>query len=120
MLRESFKEKLEHRNEFPDMPISYGFRGRREFWFARHEKPFHYPLPQGKELDPKHVSQVANSLNPEVHFTQEACAALVVIPESFLEPALDLFITKAKQQGTDTVDLNFVKTANTRWVSNEE
>jgi flavin reductase (DIM6/NTAB) family NADH-FMN oxidoreductase RutF len=120
MLRESFKEKLDHRDEFPDMPISYGFRGGSEFWFARHEKPFHYPLPRGKELEPEYVFQVANRLDPEVHFTHEACAALVVIPAPFLEPALGVFVTKAKKQGTGTVDLDFVKAANTRWSGDEE
>ena len=27
MLRQSFRKKLGNRDEFPDMPISYGFRG---------------------------------------------------------------------------------------------
>jgi len=120
MLRESFKEKLEHRDEFPDIPISYGFRGGSEFWFARHEKPFHFPLPRGKELEPEYVSQVANRLDPEVHFTHEACAALVDIPASFLEAALGVFVTKARKQSTGTVDLAFVKAANTRWSGDAE
>ncbi|MDP6436950.1 MAG: hypothetical protein QF803_02065 [Gammaproteobacteria bacterium] len=115
MLRESFKKKLDHRNEFPDIPISYGFRGGSEFWFARHEKPFHYPIPRGKELEPEYVFQVANRLDPAVRFTREACAALVVIPTPFLESALGVFVNKAKKQGTGIVDLNFVRTANTRW-----
>jgi hypothetical protein len=39
----------------------------------------------------------------------------VVIPAPFLEPALGVFITKAKREDKDTVDLDFVKSANTRW-----
>ena len=81
------------------MPISYGFRGGSEFWFARHEEPFHYPIPRGKELEPEFVFQIANKQDPGVRFTREACAALVVIPAPFLEPALGVFITKAKKQG---------------------
>jgi len=120
MLRQSFRKKLGHRDEFPDMPISYGFRGGSEFWFARHEKPFHYPLPRGKELEPEFVFQVANKLDPEVRFTHEACAALVVIPAPFLEPALGVFVTKAKKWGVDTVDLDFVRSANTRWSGDKD
>ena len=25
------------------MPLSYGFRGGNEFWFATHNQPFHIP-----------------------------------------------------------------------------
>ncbi|MAF83433.1 MAG: hypothetical protein QGH93_02465 [Gammaproteobacteria bacterium] len=120
MLRKSFKNKLYKRDEFPDMPISYGFRGGSEFWFARHEEPFHFPIPRGKELEPTFVFQVANKLDPDISFTIEACAALVVIPAPFLEPALGVFVTKAKAKGVKVVDLDFVKSANTRWSGNKE
>lgn len=115
MLRKSFKQKLDKRDEFPSMPISFGFRGGSEFWFTSHNEPFHFPIPRGKELEPEFVFQIANKLDPRIKFTMDACAALVVIPAPFLEPALGVFVTKAKQEGTDTVDLAFVKSANTRW-----
>jgi flavin reductase (DIM6/NTAB) family NADH-FMN oxidoreductase RutF len=115
MLRKSFKKKLDKRDEFPNMPLSYGFRGGSEFWFTSHREPFHFPIPRGKELEPEFVFQIANKLDPRIKFTMDACAALVVIPAPFLEPALGVFVTKAKQEGTDTVDLHFVKSANTRW-----
>jgi hypothetical protein len=44
----------------------------------------------------------------------------VVIPAPFLEPALGVFITKAKKWGVDTVDLDFVRSANTRWSGDQE
>ncbi len=115
MLRESFKKKLDNRDEFPDMPISYGFRGGSEFWFTQHKEPFHHPLPKGKDMDPEFIFQVANKLDPDIQFTLEACALLVGIPPAFLEPALGVFISKAKETGTTTVDLEFAKSANTRW-----
>jgi flavin reductase (DIM6/NTAB) family NADH-FMN oxidoreductase RutF len=115
LLRKSFKQKLDKRDEFPNMPISYGFRGGSEFWFTSHKEPFHFPLPRGKELDPAFVFQIANKLDPDVDFAMDACQALVVIPAPFLEPALGVFVTKAKKDNVRTVDLKFVKSANTRW-----
>jgi len=115
MLRQSFKKKLDSRDEFPNMPISYGFRGGSEFWFTSHAEPFHFPLPRGKELEPDFIYQIANKLDPGVHFTIEACSLLVGIPPAFLEAALGVFVSKAKQQGTDTVDLDFANSLNTRW-----
>jgi flavin reductase (DIM6/NTAB) family NADH-FMN oxidoreductase RutF len=115
LLRASFRRKLEKREEFPDMPLSYGFRGGSQFWFARHERPFHYPIPRGKELELEFVVQVANRLHPGVRFTRDACAVLTSIPAPFLEAALGVFITKALKQGVSVVDLEFVRAANTRW-----
>ena len=45
LMKESWQQKLEKREQFPDMPISYGFRGSKDFWFARHGKPFGIPVP---------------------------------------------------------------------------
>ena len=115
MLRQTFKKMLDKRDEFPNMPISYGFRGGSEFWFTSHNEPFNYPIPRGKELDPQFVFQIANRLHPKIKFTLDACAALVVIPAPFLEPALGVFVTKAKNENVETIDLDFVKSANTRW-----
>ena len=48
LLKESIKMKLDSRREFPDMPLSYGFRGGDNFWFTRHNQPFHIPVPRDK------------------------------------------------------------------------
>ena len=50
LMPESFRQKLLERRVFPDMPISYGFRGGKEFWFVRHGEPFHLPVPKGKGM----------------------------------------------------------------------
>ena len=45
-MKESWKQKLDQSDQFPDMPISYGFRGGNDFWFVRHGKPFGIPVPR--------------------------------------------------------------------------
>ena len=115
LMRKSFKKKLIERQEFPDMPISYGFRGGNEFWFARHGEPFHIALPEGKGLDPQGIYRMANGLDSDIRFTEEACKLLTVVPAPFVEAALGVFVNKAKQSNVTEVDANFIKTAETRW-----
>lgn len=115
LLRKSFKKKLEERHEFPDMPISYGFRGGQDFWFTRHGTPFRIPLPEGKGLDHQGIYRMANGLDSDIRFTEEACQLLTGIPAPFVEAALGVFVKKAKSKNVGEVDAEFVKSANTRW-----
>ena len=112
LLKESVKQKLEAGEEFPDMPISYGFRGGNEFWFTRHTRPFHIPVP--RELGPKHgeIYYMANKLDPEVRFTEEACKKLVGVPKAFLKIALKGIIKEAKENSVSMVDEAFMEQVN--------
>lgn len=118
LMRKSFMTKLTERKEFPDMPISYGFRGGKEFWFTRHSKPFHIPLPEGKGLDHQGIYRMANGLDSDIRFTEEACKLLTVVPAPFVEAALGMFVDKARESNVSEVDANFIKTAETRWSRN--
>ncbi|MCP4001950.1 MAG: hypothetical protein GY727_13660 [Gammaproteobacteria bacterium] len=115
LMRESFKIKLEERKEFPDMPISFGFRGGSEFWFARHGKPFYIGMPENRGMDQQGIYRVANGMDTEIHFTEEACKLLVGIPVPFAEAALGLFIEKAKKDNVVKVDVDFINSVNNRW-----
>ncbi len=109
LMKESFKKKLDNREEFPDMPISYGFRGGREFWFTRHGTPFNFPVPRDKGPDHASILYMANKLDPAVRFTEEACKALTGVPKAFIEVVLEGIIDEAKKQGVSMVDQNFIE-----------
>ena len=112
LLKESVKEKLDNRREFPDMPISFGFRGGNEFWFTRHGKPFYIPVP--RELGPQHqeIYYMANKLDPEIRFTDGACRKLTGIPKAFIRSALGGIIKEAKKQSVTMVDEDFLDEVN--------
>ncbi|NND37488.1 MAG: hypothetical protein HKN81_10190 [Gammaproteobacteria bacterium] len=109
LLKESFKTKLDSLQEFPDMPLSYGFRGGSEFWFATHNQPFHIPVPQGKGPDHNRIYYQANKIDPGVRFDEEACKLLTGIPQLFLEVVLKGLVDAANEQGVTMIDADFVK-----------
>jgi flavin reductase (DIM6/NTAB) family NADH-FMN oxidoreductase RutF len=115
LMQDRFKTKLEERRSFPNMPISFGFRGGNEFWFTQHNEPFNIKLPEGKGLDGQGIYRIATGLDSDISFTQEACDLLTVVPAPFVEAALSVFVKKAKEQNITEVDANFIKTADTRW-----
>jgi flavin reductase (DIM6/NTAB) family NADH-FMN oxidoreductase RutF len=109
LLKESFKTKLDNRLEFPDMPLSYGFRGGEEFWFATHNQPFRIPVPQGKGPDHNRIYYAANKIDPDIRFDEEACKMLTGIPQVFLDVVLTGIADAAREQGVTMIDPDFVK-----------
>lgn len=109
LMKESFKTKLDNRREFPDMPLSYGFRGGSEFWFAKHNQPFFIPMPRDKGADHSRIYYAANKVDPEIRFTEDACVMLTGIPSVFLEVVLKGIVDTAKEQGVSMIDADFVK-----------
>ncbi len=108
LMKASWKQKLDQREEFPDMPISYGFRGGKDFWFVRHGKPFGIPIPRGKGQSSSRIYYMANKLDPEVRFTEEACRKLAEIPPAFIDVALEGIIKEAKEQSLSMVGGEFL------------
>lgn len=108
LMKEGFKKKLDNRDEFPNMPISYGFRGGNEFWFTRHGAPFYFPVPRDKGPDHASILYKANKLDPDVRFTEEACRALTGIPKAFIDVVLDGIVDEARNQGVAVVDADFI------------
>jgi flavin reductase (DIM6/NTAB) family NADH-FMN oxidoreductase RutF len=109
LLKETFKQKLDNRREFPDMPLSYGFRGGDEFWFAQHSQPFFFPVPRNKGQAHGKIFYMANKINPEVRFTEDACKQLVNVPTVFLDTVLKGLTEEANKQGVKMIDVDFVK-----------
>lgn len=115
LLKESFEKRLEEQKEFPNMPISYGFRHNetaRRFFFSSHNRPFPVSLPSPPGLEYGTIYYKANKLDPEVRFTHDACKLLVDVPKAFLGVALKGIIKEAKSQGVTMVDEEFMKVFN--------
>lgn len=88
---------------FPDVPVDYGYRDSTNFWCSSFKKPFAEKI-QAKEGDVSTVIYAAKRIDPEVTFTDEACARLTKIPRIFLKAALTQMVKIAKEEGIATID----------------
>ena len=91
-----------NRNNYPAVPVDYGYRDSTNFWYSKFKKPVSEKIP-AKEGDPKSVMYAAERIDPEVKFTEEACAKLVKIPRIFLKAALTQMVNIAKEEGFKTI-----------------
>jgi len=118
LLKESFKKKLDSRQDFPDMPLSYGFRGGGEFWFAKHEQPFYFPVPRNKGDSHRHIYYMANKVDPDIRFSEDACLELTSVPKVFLDVVLDGLLAEARSESVHMIDKQFVKAVEARRARN--
>ena len=86
-------------NNFPRVPVDYGYRDSTNFWYTKFKKPISEKIPEKNDGDVKSVIYAADRIDPEVKFTEEACAKLVKIPRIFLKAALTQMVKIAKEEG---------------------
>lgn len=82
---------------FPQIPVDYGYRDNTHFWYAASKKYKSEPIPQKKEMDISSVRYAADRMDPNIHFTDEACRKLTRVPRIFLKAALDGCVKWAKE-----------------------
>lgn len=88
---------------FPSVPVDYGYRDSTNFWYTKFKKPIAEKI-QAKEGDVNSVMYAAKRIDPDVTFTNEACAKLTKIPRIFLKAALTQMVEIAKKEGIKVID----------------
>lgn len=91
-------------NNFPSIPVDYGYRDSTNFWYTKFSKPISEKIPEKNDGDVKSVMYAADRIDPEIKFTEEACAKLTKIPRIFLKPALTQMVNIAREEGFKIID----------------
>jgi flavin reductase (DIM6/NTAB) family NADH-FMN oxidoreductase RutF len=113
LLKKQWADNMGDRaTKMPRMPITFGFRGGTQFWFAELKKPFWYTVPTNKGPKEEAILYEANRLDPEVTFTRDACKELTGVPRPFVKTALRGIVKQAKEQGITHIDVAFVQKVN--------
>jgi len=89
---------------FPKVPVDYGYRDSKSFWYTRFRRPTSAPIPCKPGMDIATVQYAADRIDPEVQFTEEACGRLVKIPRIFLKAALNGIVEQSKTMNLPRVD----------------
>lgn len=106
LMQEKYHDSIVHgvkKNNFPRVPVDYGYRDSTNFWYTKFSTPISEKIP-AKEGDVKSVIYAAERIDPNVKFTEQACAKLVKIPRVFLKMALTQMVEIAKEEGISVID----------------
>ena len=91
-------------NNFPRVPVDYGYRDSTNFWYTKFSRPISEKIPEKNDGDVKSVMYAADRIDPEIKFTGEACAKLTKIPRIFLKAALTQMVNIAREEGIKLID----------------
>lgn len=88
--------------DFPRVPVDYGYRDSKNFWYTRFQLPIPELLPM-RQTTVSSVKYAADRIDDTVKFTDEACAKLVKVPRIFLPTALKGCVAWAKEHNVTLI-----------------
>lgn len=88
---------------FPSVPVDYGYRDNKNFWYTRFKRPIAEPIPASKGISLDTVKYAASRIDTEVKFTDEACQKLIKVPRVFLNTVLKGCVSWAKENNVTLI-----------------
>lgn len=88
--------------DFPRVPVDYGYRDSKNFWYTTFKRPHPELLPI-RETSLSSVKYAAERIDDKIQFTDEACMKLVKVPRIFLPTALRGCVQWAKENNVSLI-----------------
>ena len=97
--------------DFPNLPVDYGYRDSKNFWFHRKTK-MRAELLQVRQASLESVRYAADRADDKVKFTDDALKMLLGVPRIFLPVALKGCVQWAKENNVELVTEEHMKIIN--------
>ena len=97
--------------DFPSLPVDYGYRDSKNFWFHRKTR-MRAELLQVREASLESVRYAADRVDDKIRFTDEALKTILGVPRPFLPMVLKGCVAWAKENGVELIDENHMKIIN--------
>ena len=98
-------------SDFPNLPVDYGYRDSKNFWFHRKRRMRAELLPV-REASLESVRYAADRADDTVKFTDEALKTILNVPRVFLPLVLKGCVDWAKENGVTLIDETHMKIIN--------
>ena len=98
-------------SDFPPLPVDYGYRDSKNFWFHRKRRMRAELLPV-REASLDSVRYAADRADDKVKFTDEALKTILNVPRVFLPLVLKGCVDWAKENGVDLITEEHMKIIN--------
>ena len=98
-------------SDFPRVPVDYGYRDSKNFWYTKFRRPIGELL-QVRKTTVESVRYAADRIDPSIHFTDEACAMVTGVPRVFLPTVLKGCVAWAKENGVTEIGAEEMKIIN--------
>ncbi|MBO5907282.1 MAG: hypothetical protein J6Q85_03940 [Clostridia bacterium] len=97
--------------DFPPLPVDYGYRDSKNFWFHRKTR-MRAELLQVRRATIESVRYAADRADDKVKFTDEALETILGVPRVFLSLVLKGCVSWAKENGVELITAEHMKIIN--------
>ena len=97
--------------DFPPVPVDYGYRDSKNFWYHRHRR-MKAELLQMRQASLESVRYAADRVDDKVKFTDEALKTVLGVPRVFLPLVLKGCVAWAKENGVELINEEHMKIIN--------
>lgn len=97
--------------DFPPLPVDYGYRDSKNFWFHRHRRMLAELLPIRK-ASLASVRYAADRIDDKVKFTDDALETILNVPRVFLPVVLKGCVAWAKENGVELINAQHMQIIN--------
>ena len=97
--------------DFPPLPVDYGYRDSKNFWFHRHKRMRAELLPMRK-ASLESVRYAADRVDDKVKFTDDALLTILNVPWVFLSTVLKGCVAWAKENNVELITAEHMKIIN--------
>ncbi len=97
--------------DFPPLPVDYGYRDSKNFWFHRARR-LHAELLPMRKASLESVRYAADRVDDKVKFTDGALETILNVPRVFLVTVLKGCVAWAKENGVELVTAEHMKIIN--------
>ena len=97
--------------DFPPLPVDYGYRDSKNFWFHRKRRMRAELLPM-RQASLESVRYAADRIDDKVKFTDDALETILNVPRVFLPTVLRGCVAWAKENGVELVTAEHMKIIN--------
>ena len=98
-------------SDFPALPVDYGYRDSKNFWFHRKTR-MRAELLQVRQASLESVRYAADRADDKVKFTDEALMTILGVPRVFLSVVLKGCVDWAKENGVELITADHMKQIN--------
>ena len=97
--------------DFPPLPVDYGYRDSKNFWFHRKTR-MRAELLQMRQASLESVRYAADRVDDKIKFTDDALMTILGVPRVFLTTVLKGCVELAKENNVDVVTAEHMKIIN--------
>ena len=98
--------------DFPPLPVDYGYRDSKNFWYHRKAWKMRAELLQVRKTSLESVRYAAERIDDKIKFTDEALNTILGVPRVFLHTVLKGCVDWAKENNVELITEEHMKIIN--------